>query len=279
VLAGDSGGRIATSLLAAPLPGDEAGEAYVPVVVEADGPALLAGASGTAQADVFVYAFDAAGTIQGHFGQVVELDVEKVRPTLARGGVKLYGHLDLPPGRYVLRALVRNGITGESGLAVLPLTVPDFGRGEAVLLPPLVADAPGRWLNLRATQDIGAGQAPYPFVSGGRPFLPAARPVVAAGSATPLLLMTAGLGTGDLAVAGRVLGADDRPRPEAAAPVALHGRAEDVGAGVERLFAIFQPGSLPAGEYRLVVTLTERATKREISSSLPFVVSAPGGGR
>jgi VWFA-related protein len=275
-----AGGHIATAILATPLPspGGSGAPAYVPVVVEVDGPALLAGATDAAQAEIYVYAFDAQGTIHGHFGQVLALDLGKVRRTLERGGVKLYGHLDLAPGRYVLRALVRNGITGESGLRVLALGVPAFDRGEPALLPPLVADAAGRWLNLRAAGDDKGRPVPYPFMAGGQPFVPAARPVVAAGSETPLVLMGTGLGAGELAVAGRVLGADGRPREGAA--VALRGRAVAAGAGgpagVERLLATFRAGSLPAGDYTLVVTLTDRATRRELSSSLPFVVAASG---
>src|SRR5947199_3547864 len=148
-------------------------------MVEIDGPALLAGAKGAAQAEVYVSAFDAQGTTHGHFGQALSLDLAKVRRTLEAGGIKLYGHLDLGPGRYVLRALVRNGATGESGLRVLALAVPAFERGEAALLPPLVADPPNRWLSLRAAGDASGRQVAYPFMSGGRPFVPAARPLVA----------------------------------------------------------------------------------------------------
>ncbi|HEY8022045.1 MAG TPA: VWA domain-containing protein, partial [Thermoanaerobaculia bacterium] len=107
---GAPGGRIATSVLATPLP--VAGQAaYVPVVIEIDGPALLAGATTTAQADVFAYALDEQGTVHDHFAQALELDLAKVRGVLARGGVKLYGHFDLAPGRYLLRVLARNGLT------------------------------------------------------------------------------------------------------------------------------------------------------------------------
>ncbi len=291
VLSAASGGTLPIAVLATPLPAG-GGPAYVPVMVEIDGPALLAGAKdaakgaakdvargantakGAAQAEVYVYAFDAQGTIHGHFGQSLALDLAKIRRTLETGGIKLYGHLDLAPGRYVLRALVRNGATGESGLRVQALDVPAFARGEAALLPPLVPDPPGRWLSLRAAGDANGRQVAYPFLSGGRPFLPAARPVVAAGAETPLLLMGTGLGSGELAVAGRVVGADGRARHGGA--VALRGRARDAGGppGVARLLATFRPGGLPAGDYTLVVTLTDPATHRELSSSLPFVITA-----
>ena len=275
LLGGAPGGRIATAVLAAALPAAAGSQAAaVPVVVEIDGPALLAGATDTAQADVYVYALDGEGAIRDHFAQVIELDLGKVRGTLARGGVKLYGQLALAPGSYVLRVLVQSGVTGETGLRAVPLAVPAFDRGEPALLPPLVPDPPGRWLNLRAS---GGGAAPFPFTAGGRPFLPAARPVVAAGGEAPLVLLAAGLGEGDprhLALSGRVLGADGKPRPEGA--VALRGGAAPAD-GVERLEAAFQPGGLPAGDYTLVVTLTDPATRRAASSSIPFAIQPAAG--
>jgi VWFA-related protein len=271
VLGGATGGRIGTSVLAAPfpIPGQKA---YVPVLVEIDGKGLLAGAKDVAQTEVYAYALDEQGEIHDHFGQVLGLDLGKVRGTLEKGGVKYYGHLDLDPGRYVVRVLVRNGLTGDSSVAAVPLTVPAFDKGEGVLLPPLVADGSGRWLILRE----GGGreslrQVPFPFMNGEQPFLPAARPVVAAGGETPLVLMAAGLGSGELAVRGQVFGADGSAKP--AGEVALRGRA-GAAQGLDHLLATWKPGSLAAGDYTLVVTLTDPATHREETSSLPFVITA-----
>jgi len=280
---GAAGGRIATSVLATPLP--VAGQAaYVPVVIEIDGPALLAGATTTAQADVFAYALDEQGTVHDHFAQALELDLAKIRGVLARGGVKLYGHFDLAPGRYLLRVLARNGLTGETGLATVPLTVPEFDRGEGALSPPLVSDAATaagsatRWLNLRE----GGGReklrdVPFPFVDGARPFLPAARPLVAAGADVPLLLLASGLSAGNQTLRGRVFAADGTPRPD---PELTAPELAGTAPGLDRLRATFRPGSLPAGDYTLVITLTDPATRRQLSSSLPFAIAAaaaPGG--
>ncbi len=273
VLGGGTGGRIATSVLAAPFP--VAGQqAYVPVLIEIDGKGLLAGAKDVAQTEVYAYALDEQGAIHDHFGQVLGLDLGKVRGTLEKGGVKYYGHLDLDPGRYVVRVLVRNGIDGDTSVSSVPLTVPAFDKGEGVLLPPLVADGSGRWLILRE----GGGRdklrpVPFPFMNGEQPFLPAVRPVVAAGGETPLVLMAAGLGSGDLAVRDQVFGADGAAKP--AGEVSLRGRA-GTAQGLDHLLASWKPGSLAAGDYTLIVTLTDPATHRELTSSLPFTVAAGG---
>ncbi len=248
----------------------------MPVLVEVDGKGLLAGTKDVAQAEIYAYALDDQGSIHDHFGQSLGIDLGKVRGTLEKGGVKFYGHLDLDPGRYVVRVLVRNGITGDTSVSALPLTVPAYDKGEGVLLPPLVADGSNRWLILRE----GGGReklrnVPFPFMNGEQAFLPAARPVVPAGGEAALVLMESGLGSGELAVQGRVFGADGAQKP---GDVALRGRA-GAAQGLDHLLATFKPGSLPAGDYTLVVTLTNPATRRELSSSMPFAVAAAGSTR
>jgi hypothetical protein len=98
--------------------------------------------------------------------------------------------------------------------------------------------------------------------------------VVAAGGEAALVLMESGLGSGDLTVHGSVFGADGSPKP---GDVALTGRA-GAAQGLDHLHATFKPGSLPAGDYTLVVTLTDPATRRELSSSIAFAVAAAGAG-
>ena len=53
------------------------------------------------------------------------------------------GELQLAPGEYALRTLVRNAATSEVGLRMLPLSVPEFEQSEGILLPPLVAEPAG----------------------------------------------------------------------------------------------------------------------------------------
>ncbi|HEY8020427.1 MAG TPA: VWA domain-containing protein [Thermoanaerobaculia bacterium] len=270
---GASGGRIPISVLAAPIP--VAGEkAYVPVLVEVDGKALLDGAKDALKLDLFAYAMDEQGAARDHFGQSVGLDLGKVRGALAGGGIKYYGHLDLDPGRYLVRVLVRNGVTGEASLAAVPITVPAYDQGGGTLLPPLVPEVANRWLVLRE----GGGReklrdVPFPFMNGERPFLPAARPAVAAGGKAALLLMERGLGAGDLTLSGRIFGPEGVQKGD----LALDGRA-GAAQGLDHLLATFRPGKLAPGDYTLVVTLTDPATRRELTSSLPFaVVAAPRG--
>lgn len=266
LMGGADSGSIPSAVLAAPF--RTTGErAYVPVLIEVDGPALLAGKPPSPlPVEIYVYALDAAGAIQGFLVQTLSLDVAKVEPVLRQSGLKFFGHLDLPAGDYSLRTLVRNGATGAFSLRVAPVTVPAFAAGP-VLLPPLFPEPPNRWLLSREAQP--GPQVPYPFMAKRQPFIPASRPALAEGQEAALVLVGYNLAKGELAAEARVLTRDGK---EAGSGVLrVLGRESDGAAGPDRLTATFKPPKLPPGEYLLQVTIAGAG-----ASSGAFVVS---GGR
>ena len=266
VMGGEESGAIASSVLAAPFR-TASGRAYVPVLIEVDGPALLAGKPpGALPVEIYVYALDGGGAIQDFLVQSLGMDLAKVEPALRQSGLKFFGHLDLPAGDYSVRTLVRNGATGAFSLRVVPLTVPSFTAGP-VLLPPFFPEPPNRWLLSRETPR--GPQVPYPFMAKQQPFIPAARPALAAGQEVPLSLVGYNLGTGDLKAEGRILARDGKE--VGGGEVRVLARESAVG-GPDRLAAAFKPPQLPPGEYVLRVTLSGAAGTA--GSSAPFVVSA-----
>ena len=74
--------------------------------------------------------------MHGYLAQTVGLDLAKVEAGLQESGIKLVGDLDLPPGEYRLRSLVRNGATGASTVRSTPLTVPAFAETGPVVDEP-----------------------------------------------------------------------------------------------------------------------------------------------
>ena len=265
VVAGDDAGMLDVAVLAAPfaMPTERA---YVPVVIEVDGKTLLAGKQGpTLATEVFVYAFDSSGAIQDYISQNLGFEVAKVQQQLRQSGFKFFGHLELPPGDYSLRVLVRNGTTGESGLRILPLRVPAFGT-EAALLPPFVPEPPNRWLLAREQPRGDYKQAPYPFLMAGSPYIPASRPVMAPGEETQMSLVGYSLGEGQVQAQARVLGLDGREL----GPAAIQVLKREAGAKPSRLVANVTPPQLAPGEYRLEVKLSAAGTAH--TSSTPFVV-------
>ncbi len=271
----DSGG-IATAVLAAPfsLGGPQA---YVPVVIEVDGPTLLAGKQDPRlPVEIYIYALDSNGTIQGFLTETIGLDLTKVEPLLRQSGLKFFGHVDLPPGTYSLRTLVRNGTTGETGLRVSELKVPAVATGEAALLPPLFQEPPGRWVPVRENPKEGK-QLPYPFMLKSQPYIPASRPVLTPGQESRLVLVGYNLKPGDWKAHAQVMSADGKEIPGGAFKVI----DKDTGRAQAALLATFQPPpALPPGSYSLRVTLTDGGGREETSAT-PFTVKGAGaqGGR
>jgi VWFA-related protein len=232
--------------------------AYVPVVIEADGPTLLEGSAGAVlPAEIYAYAIDSSGSIQDFFSQSLRLDLATAAPALRRGGLKFFGHLDLPPGEYNVRVLVRNGVTGAYGLRSQPLVVPAFGEPAAVLLQPFFPEAPGRWVMVKeAPRQKQLAPPPYPFVIQERAYVPASLPMVPAGQEVALALVGYHLPAGVFQGRARLLAADGKDLGEGELKI---GRRESPDAeGQERLMATFRPPrDFEPGEYQLVIVLTD----------------------
>jgi VWFA-related protein len=273
VVGGVESGSIRTSILAAPF--QIGNPTYVPVLIEVDGSDLIAGTPPGAKlpAEIYAYALEPAGTVRDFFSQTVGLDLGKVAPALKQSGLKFFGHLDLPPGDYSLRVLVRNGATGASALRVVPLQVPDLKAGGGpVLLPPFFPEPQGKWLIVREAPREGDRQVPYPFMVGEEPYVPASLPVLAAGQEARMSLVGYNLGSGQVRVESKVLTQDGQDLGPADLRVLSRESGGPPGTSTpDRLLASFKPARLQPGEYLLLVTLTD-ARGRSESSSTPFVV-------
>jgi VWFA-related protein len=280
VVSGIEGGPVGLAVLAAPfkvgatVPGGD-NKAYVPVVIEIDGQSLLAGSQGAAApTEVYVYALDAKGAVQDFFTQTMGLNLAKVGDAVRRTGVKFFGDLDLAPGAYSIRVLVRNGQTGAAGMRVASLEVPAFSAQSApVLLPPFFPEPAGRWLVVREAK-VREGEVPYPFMAGDQPFIPASRPDLLPGQAVAVSLVGYRLGAGELTAQAMIMTADGKEAGEG--KIEILGRDAATADGPDRLTATFRPPALQPGEYLLLVTVTNAQGGTETSVA-PFVVRAAAG--
>jgi VWFA-related protein len=246
-------------------------QAYVPVILEIPGGPLLAGRQGGhLSLEIYAYVSDDKGAMRDFFTQTVALEIGKGREALAAGGIKYYGHLDLGPGRYRVRVLVRDSETGRTGVESLSVEVPAWKQGEPELLPPLFFETPGRWLLVRERQDGQQATVVYPFTVNGEPYVPAARPSLSAGEDARLCLVAYNLGSGDLKVDGQVTAADGRLLD--GGRLAVVERTATGIPGVDKLLATFRPTGLAAGDYVLRVGITDPSTGRKEINAISFQV-------
>jgi VWFA-related protein len=280
LLTGDEPGTVPMSVLATPYPknsgsGDGGdGLAWVPVLVEADGPALLAdNGPGELLAEIYIYALDEHGGVRGYVAQALALELARVEADLRSGGLRFLGHLELPPGRFDLRVLALNGRTGAYGLRVARIEVPEMGAGKPVLLQPLFPEPPGRGVVTREAA-VDGQEIPFPFTQGPIAYMPQSRPVLKAGEEAPVALVGYGFPEGDLRIRTAVLTLDGRE--VASGGLRVLGR-EDGPDGADRLRAAFRPSRLEPGEYLLRVTMTGGGAER--ASTAPFSIESnnPGG--
>ena len=266
LLGGDEPGSVPTSVLATPFP-KEGGTAYVPVLIEADGAALLAGnGPGELLAEIYVYALDEDGGVRSYLAQALVLELAKVEAELRQGGLRFLGNLELPPGRFTLRVLAMNGRTGAYGLRIAKIEIPEMGAGQPVLLPPMFPERPGHGVVTRQASSDGE-EVPYPFIQNDLAWLPDPQPELRQGQETAVALVGYHL-AGDLKIRTQVLTPDGRE--VSSGGLRVLGRESGATDGAERLRAAFRTPALAPGEYLLRVTVSGDSGER--TSSASFVI-------
>jgi VWFA-related protein len=273
IAAGTPRRDIAMNVLLAPFR-SSLSQAYVPVILEVAGRSLLAGQTGDkVDVEVYAYASDAQGQMRDFFSQRAGFDLKKGRKAFEETGLKYYGHLDLPPGDYRVRVLVRNAQTGRTAVESVQVKVPAYGEAQPVLLPPFFIDQGERWLLLRETSD-DAGRSKsvvYPFTVAGEPYVPAAKPVLRSAEKARVCLVAYNLGAGEVNVQGQVVAADGKAAPAPGLNVVQ--RTSTGISGLDKMIATFDPRGLSNGDYVLQVAVTDPRTGRKETNSLPFQVS------
>jgi VWFA-related protein len=271
VMSGEESDAVATSVLAVPFR-SEGEKAYVPVLVEVEGATLLAGRQpASLPVEIYLYALDGLGAVHDFLSQTVGLDLVKAGAPLRQNGLKFFGHLDLLPGDYSLRVLVRNGATGVAGLRVVPVHVPAFARGEAALLPPLFPEPASRWLLVQEEPRGEEKRPAYPFLLRNEPFVPAALPVLTPGREARLVIAGFNLGDGPWGAQARVLTADGKEIPGGS--LELIDQRAGGATGADRIVATFRPpADLKPGAYVLKVTVPGVPGAPEAGGSLRFLV-------
>ncbi len=252
---------IPARVLATPILAASRTYATVPVIVEIPGERLVkTAASPRLDLELYVYAMDQSLKVKDLLTQNLVLDLSRVGPQLTASGIKFYGDLHLPPGTFWLKVLVRNAETGQNGLVIVPITVPPKETGPLFALAPLFHETPGKWLMVKAApRTAGPPPEPYPFVTQGESFIPAADPVLEPGAPTNLTLFVYNSGAqAELDVRGEVRNKSGvRVSDADIIPVSA---THSATAGPDKLLGRFRPGELAEGGYALWVRVRDRVS-------------------
>lgn len=148
------------------------GGARVPVVVEIPGAGLLENVTGSSvTANIFVYAFDEDYQIKDFLQQRIGFDLAKSGDALRKAGMRYVGLLELPPGKFAVKALARVEESGRVGFLRTDVEIKPTA-GPAVMPPVFISDRPG-WMNVAAP---GRGASCRLRVDRSRPGLRAGHP-------------------------------------------------------------------------------------------------------
>ncbi len=262
---------IPTWVLAAPLPARD-GLSRVPVIVEIPGDRLLANHdSPSMNVDIFVYAIDRQGRTHDYLVQPIGIELSKAAAALAHGGIKYYGLLNLAPGDYTLRTLVRDNETGRFGVSVTPVKVP--AGTEPLALPPLFLEEGRQWIMVKGKPRTGAeAAAEYPFAISGDSFVPTALAGIKNGEKTRVCLIAYNFPPEAEALGynGRILGVDGQQHGKMDLKLLKASDAERESA--RKLLLEFRPSGLDPGRYALIVNLRDARTGKTSESSATFDV-------
>jgi hypothetical protein len=246
------------------LPGP-GGKARIPVVVEIPSSGLLKDLPGTkANAQLLLYAFNESGQVVDHLQERIGLDLATAGDAVKKGGVRYYGSLRLPPGKYAVKALVRVEETGLIGFRRGDIEVPAFDK--ATIMPPVLFEDPGQWAMLFGPSR--GDEFAYPFAAGEAKYIPKSEPSVAANGEYKVALFLYRVPLENLSVSSTLVLEDGSSQP---ANVALLGRTSADERGSVKLLFNFKPQTVAAGRHELRFDVKAKDGTATVVS-LPFVV-------
>jgi len=215
--------------------------------------------------DIHAYLLNHSGALVGYISDVITLDDESLERRVKNTGLKFVGDLRAPPGEYSLRILVQNRQTQRYFLHQGDVDPGLDKRSAPILLPPLVPEAEDRWViaiqhDLQATEVLNRNPA---FT-----WWPSAMPTWRVDEPLGIYLGSSELGK-EWYLSARLTARDGSPvlDPELEVGPPISSIA-DVSFYRVSIAAPF----VPAGEYRLEITVADSETEKVASQSLTVLV-------
>lgn len=274
LLSGQEGGDIRLATWNGLFERDDAG-AWVVLVVEVDGPALLKDTQeGELAVDLHLYALGSDQEVVATVSRQVVVDLVEHRSRIELGGLKVPMLLALPDGDHLLRLLVR---TGEKafGIRSIQTSVDAEVFQRLTFLPPVFPDPTGGWLIASPGSPESASTPDWlPFVNGNGKSLPAALPVVRRGD-TPrgtLYLIDSSPRPTNLEIVLRPAFAETT----VGFPLTVLGRVPSTSPKLDALGFEWPEVDLPTGVYTAVIDLNPGTDASTSTPTFNLVVAAEG---
>lgn len=129
----------------------EDGRVRVPLAIEVDGQSLLAiRTKKKSWIEMQAAVIDRSGQVRDMLLARTKVDFAALASLFEQGGLRFVSELDLPPGKYDLRVLVRSSRKGEVFLAGYPLTAQVGVDSQLEPLPDLDSRMAASWLSVAA---------------------------------------------------------------------------------------------------------------------------------
>jgi hypothetical protein len=254
---------IGIAALAAPFP--TKGNAQVPVILEINGADLIRDAkTSETTVEIYIYAFDEEGIVRDRMFQRLSLDAAKLAEKLKESGIKYYGTLSLPEGKYAVKTLVRVPETERRGYARTDVVISP--ARDVSVLPPFFFEEPGKWLMVKGGSH-DTTNAGYPFQINGEPFIPSASVNVRNGESRQFAVFVYNAGADEVAWETTVSDASG-----VAQPTSTNLLKQLQGADVTKLMFQYAPGQLEHGVARLDITVRKRGSSDARKASVPLIV-------
>ena len=215
--------------------------------------------------DFHAYLLNHSGGLVGHMSEVITLDDESLERRIKNTGLKFVGDLRAPPGEYSLRILVQNKQTQRYFLHQSDVDLGLDKRSAPILLPPLVPEAEDRWViaiqhDLQVTEVLNRNPV---FTS-----WPSPMPTWRVDEPLAIFLGSSELGNGWY-LSARLTARDGSPVLD---PEVEVGPPISSIADVSFYRVSIAAPIVPAGEYRLEITVADSEMEKAASQSLTVLV-------
>ncbi|MBI4916678.1 MAG: hypothetical protein HY825_12595 [Acidobacteria bacterium] len=262
LLSGQTGGDVAISVAVVPVVVRPEG-GRLALVVDVDAASFLGEpTTDPVRLELAVYATTPAGVIVGSLLAGAVLDPPQAGEARARGGLKLLGSLDVPPGEVEVRVLVQRAGSIAFGLAETVAAVP--AGQERFLARPVIDEPAGAWLVALPEGPLG-----WDALALADGIFPATRPVLRPGSEIRARLVGRGLPGPEVQVRVR------RNDGTEAGRVGMRRESDDRAGGLEVRRVVLVVPAVAPGDYTFEVP-TGGAGDEVSVVAVPVVVAADG---